>query len=213
LAVGNIRTLRAWAAGIMKELGADGDGLIAWPEFAAANERPRGLAPHPEAASPGSDLTEFPHIKSGQRRFAAMKKLLVFVLVLVVAVVAVGYWRGWFSFSKDGKVNVQGDSAKFEQDKEAFSKAAGEKAKSLKDQFASLRNKSEGLTGDDKAQTQKELAELEKKHERLEKQLKELDDAGQDKFESIKQDLTKSIEEVEKKIEELSKKLEKGKEK
>jgi len=115
--------------------------------------------------------------------------------------------------TKEGKVDVQVDSAKFKQDKEAFSKSAGEKAKALKDQVSSLWKKSEGLTGDDKAHAEKELAELEKKHERLEKQLKELEGTGQDKFESIKQDLSKSLDEVEKKIEELTKKLEKGKDK
>jgi len=142
-----------------------------------------------------------------------MKKLLVVVLVLLVGGAALGYWRGWFSVTKEGKVDVQVDSAKFKQDKEAFSKTAGEKAKALKDQVASLWKKSEGLTGDDKAHAEKELAELEKKHERLEKQLKELEGTGQDKFESIKQDLSKSLDEVEKKIEELTKKLEKGKDK
>ena len=142
-----------------------------------------------------------------------MRKLLVVVLVLVVAVGALGYWRGWFSMTKEGKVDVQVVPAKFKQDKEAFSKSVGEKTKAMKDKVARLWKKAEGLTGDDKAHAEKELAELEKKHERLEKQLKELEDAGQDRFESIKQDLSKSLEEVEKKIEELTKKLEKGKDK
>ena len=46
-----------------------------------------------------------------------MKKFLVVVLVLVVAVGALGYWRGWFSVTREGKVDVQGDPAKFKQDK------------------------------------------------------------------------------------------------
>ena len=86
-----------------------------------------------------------------------MKKLLVVVLVLVVAVGALGYWRGWFSLTKEGKVDVQADTAKFKQDKEAFSKTVGEKAKAMKDKVASLWKKSEGLTGDDKAHAEKEL--------------------------------------------------------
>jgi len=142
-----------------------------------------------------------------------MKKFLVFVLVLVVAVGALGYWRGWFSLSRGGKVDVQVDAAKFKQDKAAFSKMVGEDAKALKDKIASMWKKSEGLTGEGKDHAKKELAELEKKHERLEKQLKDLEDAGPDKFESTKQDLSKTIEEVKQKIEELTKKLEKGKEK
>src|SRR5476649_930400 len=133
-----------------------------------------------------------------------MKNLLVVVLVLLVGVAALGYWRGWFSVTKEGKVDVQVDPVKFKQDKEAFSKTVGEKAKALKDKVASLWKQSEGLTGDDKAHAEKELAELEKKHERLEKQLKDLAEAGADKFEGIKQDLSKSLEEVEQKIEELT---------
>lgn len=143
-----------------------------------------------------------------------MKKVLVFVVVLLVAVGALGYWRGWFSVTKEGKVDVQVDPVKFKQDKAAFGKTVGEKAKAMKEQVATLWKKSAGLTGDDKAHVEKELADLEKKHERLEKQLKELEDTtGPDKFEGIKQDLSKSLEEVEKKIEELTKKLEKGKDK
>jgi chromosome segregation ATPase len=149
----------------------------------------------------------------GERRTAAMKRLLVVVLVLVVAVAALGYWQGWFSVAKEGKVGVQVDPAKFKQDKAAFSKTVGEKANALKDKVARLWKKAEGLTGDDRAHAEKELAELEKKHERLEQQLKELAEAGEDKFEGIKQDLSTALEEVEQKIEEWTKKLEKGKNK
>jgi chromosome segregation ATPase len=142
-----------------------------------------------------------------------MKQLLVFVLVVVVAIGVLGYWRGWYSLSTEGKVDVQVNPTKFKQDKEDFSKSVGEKTKAMKAQVANLWKKTEGLKGDDKAQTEKELADLEKKHERLEKQIKDLEDSGQEKFESIKQDLSKSLEDVEKKIEELTKKLEKGKDK
>ena len=107
-----------------------------------------------------------------------MKRLLVFILVLAVAVGALGYWRGWFIATDEGKVGVQVDSAKFKEDKDAFSKTVGEKAKAMKEQLAGLWKKTEGLTGDDKAHVEKELPELEKRHERLEKQLKELADSG-----------------------------------
>ena len=136
-----------------------------------------------------------------------MKNLLVVILVLIVAVGALGYWRGWFRVADE---HVQVDPAKFKQDKEAFSKSVSEKAKAMKDQVASLGKKSEGLTGDDRAHAEKELGELKKKHDRLEQQIKELEDSGQARFESIKEDLSKNLEEVEKKIEELTKKLEKG---
>jgi chromosome segregation ATPase len=142
-----------------------------------------------------------------------MKNLLVVVVVLLLGSAALGYWQGWFSVAKEGRLDVQVDSAKFKQDKLAFSKTAGEKAKAMKEQVAKLWTKVEGLTGEDKAHAEKELAELEKKHGRLEKQLKELEDAGPDRFESRKQDLSKALEEVDHKIEELTKKLEKGKDK
>jgi hypothetical protein len=95
-----------------------------------------------------------------------VKKLLVFVVVLVVAVGALGYWRGWFSVSREGKFDVQVDSAKFKNDREAFSKTVGEKTKTLKARVTGLWNKSEGLTGDDKVHAQKELGELQRKHDR-----------------------------------------------
>jgi chromosome segregation ATPase len=142
-----------------------------------------------------------------------MRNVLIFIVVVIVAVGALGYWRGWFSVAKEGNVDVQVDSSKFKQDRDAFGKSVGEKAKEMKDQIASLSKKSQALTGDEKTQAEKELAELEKKHDRLQKQIKELGDTGEDKFEGIKQDLSKNLEEVEKKIEKLTKKLEKGKDK
>ena len=45
-----------------------------------------------------------------------MKKLLFVVLVLAVAVGAVGYWRGWFSVTT---VDVHVDPAKFKQFQES----------------------------------------------------------------------------------------------
>ncbi len=136
-----------------------------------------------------------------------MKKVLVVVLVLVVALGVLAYWRGWLSVAKDGKVDVQVDSAKFKQDKEAFSKTVGEKTKAMKDEVAGLWKKSEHLTGDDKAQVQQELGELQEKHSHLEQQIKELNDAGQDRFVSIKTDLEKLLRDVDKKIDKLTTKL------
>jgi hypothetical protein len=144
---------------------------------------------------------------------SAMRNVLFIVLVLVVAVGVLGYWEGWYSLTKEGHVDVQVNPTKFNQDKEEFSKTAGEQARAMKAKIAGLWEKTEGLTSEDKAKEQKELSELQKKHDRLLEQLKELENAGQDKFESIKQDLSKSLAEVEKKIEDLTKKLEKGKDK
>ena len=140
-----------------------------------------------------------------------MLRLLVVILVLLVAVGASGYWRGWYSLTEEGSVEVQVDQEKIEEDSEAFSKAVGEKATMIKDQVAGLWEKTEGLMGDDKAQAQKELGELEKQHDRLVQQIGELRDASPDRFESIKQDLSETLDDVEKKIEELTEKLDKEK--
>jgi chromosome segregation ATPase len=150
-------------------------------------------------------------IGTEERKCAAVKKILVIVLVLVVAVGALGYWRGWFTLTTAGKFDVHTDAVKFKQDREAFAKTVGEKAKALKARFAALWTKSEGLTGDDKAHAQKELADLKARHDRIEEQLKEIEDAGPDRFESVKEDLTKALEDVEKKIEALTNKLAPGK--
>jgi TolA-binding protein len=142
-----------------------------------------------------------------------MKRLLLVVFVLIVAVGALAYWQGWFSMTKEGHVDVQVDTAKFKQDREAFSKTVGEQAKAMKDRVSSLWKKSEKLTDKEKAAVQKELGELEKKHNRLETQIQDLKGADESRFATLKKDLTTSLAQVDGKIEELTKKLEKAKEK
>jgi hypothetical protein len=139
-----------------------------------------------------------------------MKKVLIGVLVLLVAVAALAYWQGWFNVNRQG---VQVDAEKFKKDKEAFSKTVGEQAKAMKEKFAGLWEKSKGLAGDDRVHAEKELKDLETRHERLETQIRNLDDASEAKFEGVKQELTESLAEVDRKIEALTKKLEKSKEK
>jgi len=138
-----------------------------------------------------------------------MKRLLILILVLAVAVGVLGYWRGWFSVNKEDN-SVQTDPAKFKQDKEAFSQSVGKKAKAMKDEIDSLWTKSEGATTANKGAVQKELGELKQKHERLVQQIKELEDAGQDRFVSIKKDLEETLAAVDEKIKELTKKLDKA---
>jgi chromosome segregation ATPase len=139
-----------------------------------------------------------------------MRYLLIVVVVLAVAVGGVGYCRGWFGFTTDGKVDVHVDRAKFKQDRVAFAKTVGEQAKSMKVKVAGLWKKAEGLTGDDRKAAEKELGELNAKHARLEQQLTDLEEAGDDRFETIKQDLSNTLEEVDREIEGLRNKLEKG---
>lgn len=140
-----------------------------------------------------------------------MLRLIGILLVLAVAVAAMGYWRGWFSMTNEGSVEVQVDREKVQEDKEAFRKAVSEQTQALKDQLAGLWEETEALSGDEKTQAQTELAVLKEKQDRLEQQILELEQASQDSFEGIKQDLTKTLEEVEEKIVELKEKVNRGK--
>jgi hypothetical protein len=44
--IGSILTRWGWASSVVAELDGDGDGVISWPDFAAAFERQEGVAPH-----------------------------------------------------------------------------------------------------------------------------------------------------------------------
>jgi hypothetical protein len=138
-----------------------------------------------------------------------MKKLLIFVLVVLVAVGAVGYWRGWFSVG-DGKVKT--DPEKFKKDRAALV----EKAKKAGSKIAGLFKKKEGMAADEKAKREKELAELDalkKEHDQLEAKLKAAEEAGEEKFSSEIEALTKALEDIDKKMDDLTSKLEKPKDK
>ncbi|MBM4069020.1 MAG: hypothetical protein FJ271_08765 [Planctomycetes bacterium] len=135
-----------------------------------------------------------------------MNRLLVFVVIVAIGVGILGYSRGWFDVTKEGNVAV--DREKFEQDKLAFKKMVGERAKALKESVANLWKKTK-LSGADKESAQKELDELHRKHDKLEAQLRELREAGEQRFESLKKDLESELADVEKRSAELMKKLDK----
>ncbi len=141
----------------------------------------------------------------------AMKKLLIAVVVLVLLAGGIGLWRGWFTVTQEGKLNIHADPVKFKQDRDALGKSIGEKAKAMKVRIADLVKKSEGLKGEDKVRVEQELAQLQKKHDLLEQQIKEIAASGQDTFGMLERELTENHDAVEKLIEELTKKLEKGK--
>lgn len=131
-----------------------------------------------------------------------MKALLAVVALLVVAVVGVGFWQGWFSIQttkEDGKAhaNLTVDKEKFKQDKDKLKAKAAEKYKALKDKVASLREKSKGLSGEEKAKADKEIEDLSKRHDALEAKMKELDEAGEEKFEGVKQGLAGELDDHE----------------
>lgn len=137
-----------------------------------------------------------------------MKRLVIFLLVVLVAVGALGYWRGWFTMGDDGR-HVQVDAEKFKKDKEAFTRTVSEKAKAMKGMVANLWKKSKTLTDADKTGAEKELKALEEKHDRIEQQLKDLERTGEQNFQSLKDDLNKAMEDIEKRTGELMKKLHK----
>jgi hypothetical protein len=129
-----------------------------------------------------------------------VKKLVALIVVLVIAGVAVAFWRGWFAFETskdDGKVHVDltVNKEKFKQDKEKLKEKVAEKSKAMKDKLAGLREKAKGLSGEEKARADKEIGDLSRKHESLEAKIKDLDEAGEEKFEELKKSITGAIEE------------------
>ncbi len=129
-----------------------------------------------------------------------MSKLLAVVLLLILAVVAVGFWRGWFDFDskkEDGKLHADFslNKEKFKQDKENLKMKVAEKSKALKDKLASLRDKTKALSGDAKVKADKEIADLTKKHEALDAKLKDIEDSSEEKFESLKRGVAEAVDE------------------
>jgi hypothetical protein len=128
-----------------------------------------------------------------------MGRILAVVLVLLVVVGAVGFWRGWFEFQTnkaDGKVHADFsvNKEKFKQDKEILKNKLAERSKALKDKLASMRGKANTLSGDAKTKADREIEDLTKRQETLEAKLKDVDNATEDKFENLKQDVTNTLE-------------------
>lgn len=139
-----------------------------------------------------------------------MKRLLIFIVVVLVAVGALGYYRGWFTVDKEAH-QVHVDADKFKKDRDEFTKAVSERAKKMKDAVAGLWSKSKGLTDADKTGAEKELKALEEKHDRIEQQLKELERTGEQNFQGLQEDLNKALTDIETRIGDLTKKLHKEK--
>src|SRR5262249_48609368 len=132
---------------------------------------------------------------------APVKSFALFLVVLVVAIVALGYWRGWFDVGgkqEEGKVHadLNVNVNKFKQDKDAFKKLLGEKTKALKDKLAGLKNKAKDLTGEAKAKAEKEIDALSKRHEAMEKKMSEVEESTEEKFTDLKNSLKSEVEEA-----------------
>ena len=133
-----------------------------------------------------------------------MKKVLIAAGVVVVALVGVAWWQGWFKFEKSETeggqthVGIAVNKEKFQQDRDKLKKAAADRSKALKDRLAHLRDKAKGLTGADKEKAEKEIDALSKKHEALEAKVKDLDGVAEDKFEALKKDVEGHLQEADK---------------
>ena len=69
-----------------------------------------------------------------------MKKLLILLLVLAVAVIAVGFWRGWFDISQNETptqtdINVTVDKQKIERDADQAAEKAREVGREIEERL------------------------------------------------------------------------------
>jgi hypothetical protein len=129
-----------------------------------------------------------------------VKTFAILIVLLVVALVGLGFWRGWFdvgSKKEDGKVHadLNLNVNKLKADKDAFKKLLGEKSKALKDKLASLKSKSRELVGEAKAKAEKEIEALTQKHESMEKKMTEVEESTEEKFTALKSSLKGELEE------------------
>jgi hypothetical protein len=153
------------------------------------------------ALAAGGGAAHAPGPVSFEAELPVMNKVLGVIVVLLIAIIGFGFYRGWFQFEKpksdDGKTHygLTVDKEKFKKDRELAKKTAAEKTKALKDRIASLHDKSKGQTGEEKAKTEKEIDELSKKHETIDAKVKELEEAGEEKFEKAKKALEEHLEE------------------
>ena len=82
-----------------------------------------------------------------------VKRLLIFIFVLAVAVVGIGFWRGWFTFSTektaDNKTEVKltVDKDKLSADEKGGLKKLQSVEQTLKDKIAGTKEKAEGAAG------------------------------------------------------------------
>jgi exopolysaccharide biosynthesis protein len=132
-----------------------------------------------------------------------MIKLLAVVVILAVAVVGLGFYRGWFSAeSKTGstgtEVAVNVDHEKFKNDKEQYQKKAEARLKELDAQLEKLTAKSSDATGDTKTQLEKDIETLKGKKEIARKKLGEIQEASAEKWEDFKLGMESTFDDLKK---------------
>jgi hypothetical protein len=128
-----------------------------------------------------------------------VKTVLALVVVIVIGVVVLGFYRGWFETGTkqdDGKqhVDLSVNTNKFKEDKENLKKTLAAKSKSLKDKLAGLTDKVKTLSGEAKAKAQKEIDALTKKHQQIESKTKQVDDVTEEKFDDLKKSVTDDLD-------------------
>lgn len=130
-----------------------------------------------------------------------MKKVLFSLVLLIIAIGALAYVRGWFSVPEDAETHKRKlvvDQEKFAKDRAAFKTTVEEQASKAKAKLAEWREALKSSPPDDKAKTEKTLAELDKQITELEEHAKDLDQAGEEKLEKLRERLDKLREHLDK---------------
>jgi hypothetical protein len=109
--------------------------------------------------------------------------LLPLILVLVIAIAGLAWYKGWFTVDKDpetGKTKINMHADAFKKDKEAFLKSAGDAYTKGKDKLAGMMGKAKDAKPEDKANLDKEIDTLKKQLADLEEAKKKAEAATDD---------------------------------
>jgi hypothetical protein len=140
-----------------------------------------------------------------------MSKIMATLFLIIVIAATLGYWRGWFSVTKNGKLDVQLDRTNFQEDRDAFTTSVREKAVALKADAAKLWHKVDGLSTNEKKEIQNEIDLLNTKHDRIETQIEALNQSKQVQFETLRLDLSTNLTDIDNRLQTLQKKFEPSK--
>jgi hypothetical protein len=141
------------------------------------------------------------HFPKGSRNM--MKSIFALILVLVVAVSVLAYFRGWIEFgtqNEEGttRASVTVHTDVFTQDKERLKKLATDKLHELQQELTSTEEDAKHLTGEAKAKAETKIQDLTNKTKKLESKVKTIEQASEDKLPSAQQEFEEAVQELEK---------------
>jgi len=126
--------------------------------------------------------------------------LLPWFLIFILAVAVLGYFQGWFTFSKDaetGKTSIKVNADKFKKDKDAFLKSSGDALAKGKEKITAMINKTKDAKPEDKAAIEKQIADMKKELEKLEASLKTAEAASDESaFNKAKEGLDETVKKL-----------------